>query len=389
MKRKLSLFIVFALVFCLFAPKVCAAAQQAAGGDKVVEVEGYAAIRDGNKSAARQAAEREAYRSALEQGIGAYVEGVTEVKNFEVVKDKIFSRTEGIVKDLKVNREWVDEDDVLHITATCRVAVAALDGVLGPAVIDMLGNPRVLILIDERIDNIPVFLSTTEGEVLKVFEKAGYQLINAQQDQSLKGIDIDAARHSQDPALLREIARTCRAEILVSGKAYSSGFTRQRIEGISITGGRSTVQLQTALTDSAYMVGSDTIEAKTRGMNQEDVAIKGFQQAAPAAARSVVHKIAYQMVGGTSLGGRTVNVKIAEIPFRNARNLESALKDIDGVKEIYRRGYGKTNLGDNTLELDIVSDKTADEIADFLLDMDVDIERLGGASSIEGRSVGK
>jgi hypothetical protein len=283
----------------------------------------------------------------------------------------------------------VDEDGVLHISATCKVAVAALDGVLGPVVIDMLGNPRVLILIDERIDNIPVFLSTTEGEVLKVFERAGYQLINAQQDQSLKGIDLDAARHSQDPALLRDIARTCRAEILVSGRAYSSGFARQKIEGINMVGGRSTVQLQTALTDSAYMVGSDTIESKTIGLTQEDVAIKGFQQAAPSAARSVVHKIAYQMIGGTSLGGRTVNVKIADMPFRDARNLESALRDTDGVKEVYRRGYGKTNLGGNTLELDIVSDKTADEIADLLLDMGVDIERLGGTSSIEGRSTGK
>jgi hypothetical protein len=97
MKRGLPLFLVFVFAFCVLgsahdawgaSKKGGAPARQAASGsEKVVEVEGYAAIRDGNKSAARQAAEREAYRSALEKGIGAYVEGITEVKNFEVVKD--------------------------------------------------------------------------------------------------------------------------------------------------------------------------------------------------------------------------------------------------------------------------------------------------------------
>jgi hypothetical protein len=388
MKSRLPIFLVcFVFLFCIFAPAKVSAQQAASDSEKIVEVEGCAAIRDGDESAARQAAEREACRSALEKGIEFYVEGITKIKNFEDIKDKIFSQAEGIVKDLKVNREWVDEGGVLHISATCRVALAALDDVLGPAVVDMLGNPRVLIFIHEWIDDATVFFSTTEGEVLKVFEKAGYRVIDQTQlDQSLK--EIDAAQYSQ-PAFLHDLARLCRAEILISGRAYSRVSSRQKIQGINFVGVRSTVQLEGVLTDSAYIVGLDTADAKTIGVTLNDAAINGFRKAAPTAARNIVHKIAYQMIRGTLLGGRTVNVKIANMLFQDARTLENALKNVDGVKAVCRRGYGKTDLGDKTLELDVVSDKTTNEIAEVLLDMGVDIEQLGGAPSIEGRTVSK
>ena len=44
-------------------------------------------------------------REALEKVLGAYVTGITEMKNFEVVKDKVFSQSQGIVKRMDIQRE--------------------------------------------------------------------------------------------------------------------------------------------------------------------------------------------------------------------------------------------------------------------------------------------
>ena len=185
-----------------------AAPKPAAGKFITVEAEGYAPIVDGAKNKAREDAKRSVMREALEKALGAYVTGITEMKNFEVVKDKVFSQSQGIVKRMDIQREWEDSDGLLHLSAVCDVAEAALDGVLGPAVIDALGNPRIMVLLDERIGDKPSFLSTAESEVLRVFEKAGYLLVDATQAGTLKDIDLAAARSADDPEKLREIAIT-------------------------------------------------------------------------------------------------------------------------------------------------------------------------------------
>ena len=73
------------------------------------------------------------------------------MKDFQVVKDKVFSQSQGLVKSFEITREW-QEDGIYYIEADCKVSSAALDGVLGPVVIDMLGNPRVMVLVDESIE---------------------------------------------------------------------------------------------------------------------------------------------------------------------------------------------------------------------------------------------
>ena len=373
-----------ALCAPLFSPLESYAAASSQADLITVEAEGFAPIGSGGKNAAREAARRSAYRDALEKALGATVQGVTEMKNYEVVRDKVFSQTQGIVKNFDILREWEDDDGVFYISALCKVSFAALDGVLGPAVLDALGNPRVMVLIDERIGDTQSFLSTTEGEVLRVFEKAGYFLVDPGQSELLKGIDLDAARRSGNPDQMRDLARTFRADVLIFGKAYASAFTRQRINGVNMYGGRSTVQLRAVLSNSAQMLGSDTIEEKTIGLTQEDGAIKGFKTAASISGKSLVHKIAYSLVSGSAGGipGRTVNVKVMDIDFRAARALKDFLDGVDGVTGTYQRSYRN-----KTLELDVTSDKTAEDVAGLLSDQGIDIEDITSAT-VEGRAAG-
>ena len=68
-------------------------------------------------------------------------------------------------------------------------------------------------MLDERIGDKPSFLSTAESEVLRVFEKVGYLLVDPTQAGTLKDIDLAAARSSGDPEKLREIARDFQADV--------------------------------------------------------------------------------------------------------------------------------------------------------------------------------
>lgn len=267
------------------------------------------------------------------------------------------------------------------LTARCAVAPATLDDVLGPAVLDALGNPRVMALIDERIGEDTPFISTAEGEVLKVFEKAGYLLVDPGQAKLLKDIDYEALRQSGSPEQLRDLARTFKADVLISGKAYAIRQSGGKKAGVTLHGVKGTVQLRAVLSNSAYMLGSEAVEANDVGTTVEQGAIRAFQKSAPQAAKSLIYKTAYALISGSTGGipGRTVSVKVAEIDFRNARALQDTLKGTDGVSGVYQRGYRQ-----KVLEIDIVSEKTAEELADLLADNEIDIEDIT-SSTVEGR----
>ena len=98
------------------------AAKEAPPKDIEVDVEGLAPVTGGDKAKARNEAKRQAYREALEKGIGAYVEGITEMKDFAVVKDKVFSQAQGLVTDFKVLDESTGEDGIFHLRARCKVS---------------------------------------------------------------------------------------------------------------------------------------------------------------------------------------------------------------------------------------------------------------------------
>ena len=341
----------------------------------VSDAAGYAPIRDGNKNQARDEAKLEAYRDALEKALGAVITGVTEMENYAVVRDKVFSQTTGIVKSLDIVREW-EEDGLLLIEAICKVSVAALDGVLGPAVLDAIGHPRIMVLIDERIGDKTPFISFTEAEALRIFEKAGYLLVDPDQARAL--ISIDPASAYDDPAKIMDAARTLRADVIILGRAYAAAFQTGRVEGITMHGVSGTVQLKAVLTKTAYSITSQTVEAstgRTPALSVETGAERCFKEATPKAAATVVNKIAYALVSGaTGIPGGTVNVRITGVTFAISESILDGLGGLAGRSGgVYDRG-----LNNGLFEIDVVSENSVRTVASFLSESGINITGIDG-----------
>ncbi len=66
--------------------------------DRTIETEGVSQI-------SREDAIRQAQRSAVEEAVGVFIQSRTEIENFELKKDKIFSRTQGYIKRFAVLKE--------------------------------------------------------------------------------------------------------------------------------------------------------------------------------------------------------------------------------------------------------------------------------------------
>ena len=369
---------IFAALLCLtlfLSPLEVYATQ-----DIAVEAEGQAPIINGDKARARDEAKRQAYRDALEKGIGAYVEGITEMKDFQVVRDKVFSQSQGLVTDFKVISETVEDGDVFILKASCKVSVKKLDGVLGPIVIDALGNPRVMVVVDENIGGERPFLSTVEGETLRLFEKAGYLLVDPEQAKRLNQREYELARDSGDMGRLQELAKHFDADVLIYGRAQALPTSEQRAEGIKLFAVLSQLQLKAILTQTAYVVGTEKFEHKDKGTSVQGPAVKGLTVCAHQASLALVHKVAYSLVSGSAGGipGRTVKLRISEVSFGDARKIKGALEESRGVTAVYQRAYNNRKL-----ELDVNTEGDAEELAIRLDELGVEITGLT-ANTVEG-----
>ncbi|RYX98332.1 hypothetical protein EON78_05250, partial [bacterium] len=67
--------------------------------DQTITVQGSAELEGSNKDAAQKKALSDAFRNAVEKGLGVYVKSQSEVQNFELKKDEILTRAEGYVTE--------------------------------------------------------------------------------------------------------------------------------------------------------------------------------------------------------------------------------------------------------------------------------------------------
>lgn len=388
--RKLTLIILCLMIICSFClcPANAAKKKSTKKSSKssvqtqsvkliTVQAEGTAPVIDGRRGEAKQAAMHELRRDALDKAIGSYVASVTKIENYQVVSDKVFSQVNGLVKKIQAVHEWVDENEMLHVTAECGVAEKALDGVLGPAVIDALGNPRILIMIDNP---------TVQSVVRQVFEKAGYMIINRERAEKLQEIDADYARAMNDPAKLREVAKDAHAEVLVMGSGSARQLMVQSIYGQKIYKVASSVRLEAVLADTSESIGFfdaswQPSSYKQASFSYSEGAGRGLNYCANKVANEMVNKIAYALTSGKagSIPGRTVNVLFTNMDFGAFRTTKDKLLSTSGINSVEQRKFANGEL-----QADIVLDKTTEDLAGILFDMGYEITGMSG-SFIEAR----
>lgn len=117
--------------------------------DQSVTAVGRAEVAGSNRDGARSTALANAFREAVEKGVGVWIQSQTEVKDATLVQDKILTRAEGYVTDHEIVKEKV-EDGVLTVTIRASVAVdkigADIKSLVGRVSLAM-GNPSIAFVL--------------------------------------------------------------------------------------------------------------------------------------------------------------------------------------------------------------------------------------------------
>lgn len=150
-----------------------------------VTAKGMSFFEAGREVVAREKALDEAKRAAIEQAVGTLVESRTVVEDFQVVKDQIFSRTAGYLKNLNVLEEKKSDLGTYEVTIEAEVEIADLVSDMDRfnRILGWQKNPRVAIVLEPGL----------AGEYLAAGRKTAGLLTNKLKADGLKVFNYDGA----------------------------------------------------------------------------------------------------------------------------------------------------------------------------------------------------
>jgi len=242
---------------------------------KVVKVtaEGYS----------REDALKQALRKAVEQGAGVQISAHSNVENFALIRDTIYSRAAGLVTEYKVLREAEGAGGTWEVTIEATVRPSTVARMWGEVqnVLDQIGRPRIMVWIDEKIDGHLQEESIVENRIEQLFLKAGFDLVERKAVEDLKRREAADARDEQDAAKLARLAKDAGAHILVRGLASADRAGLRDIYGVPAAFYNCSVQAKIYYTDTGRLLVSESIPARERG-------VRSHHDYSPQAARAAL-----------------------------------------------------------------------------------------------------
>ncbi|MCJ7618354.1 MAG: hypothetical protein MUO43_17645 [Desulfobacterales bacterium] len=176
-------------------------------GDIVILAEGY--------GSSKQDALLKAKREAIKIAISTVLISQTEIRNFEVKKDIILSRTKGSVKKYDILREEKQPDDVFYLKIKAVVSLASIKEDLAALkiLLESMDKPRMMVMIEE--DG-----KSAETAILDYLTEKEFELVDASVVAALMQKEDSLIKHATegDPAAAAKIG----AEYVIIGKVTKS-----------------------------------------------------------------------------------------------------------------------------------------------------------------------
>lgn len=238
-----------------------------------------------------QSAIQDALRHALEKGGGAEISSHSQVANFELIRDTIYARSEGIVSDYKVLEKGEGAGGVYFAKIVAKVNKSAIATSWGEVqnVLDQVGRPGIAINILERIDGIVQDSSILESQLENRLLKAGFNVYARQQLEEIARKEGDAAALANNVAKMAAIAKDFGTQIFISGTAQANAAGVHEVAGQPTAMYNGDAMIKMYHTDTAQMLASESL-ANWRG------GARGFHTLSPQAGKKALENSGQELV---------------------------------------------------------------------------------------------
>ena len=323
--------------------------QTAAESRKVkVTAEGYS----------RDDALKQALRKALEQGAGVQIASHSQVRDFVLIRDTIYSKASGIVSDYTILKEQEVAGGTWEVTIEAIVRPDAVAHAWGEVqnVLDQIGRPKIMVWIDEQIDGRLQDESIVASRIEELFLKAGFDLVAQKGLEDLRRREGADAADEKDAAKLARLAKDAGAHILIRGSANADRAGLRNVYGAKVAFYNCSVQAQIYYTDTAKLLVSESIPTRERGLRSQHefnpqaaraalVAAtfpESDQRREPALATRLYESVMEQWSTLISAGG-SIELEVDRIDFSTFVKIKKALSSIERIKSVdgdFTKGAG-------------------------------------------------
>jgi len=370
-KNILTFLTVISFVFCV----VVFAQNYNTPPTQQVQSIGLGGIMYNDVGAARDRAIDDALRKAVEQTLGTYIDAQTKVENFMVVEDRILNWSRGYVKNYNILSEGkkTPESYEVVIQATVDMTNLANDANAVQNLLQSMGNPRLMILIDEqnvgevstRYHYFQVNMTASETAMINKFIEKQFGVVDPMTVRQNKERDTILSAINGDTQAAKSIANALEAEIVITGKAIAKVAT-----GINLGGMKScqaNINARVIDADVGTIIATGSKHAAYPHIDEVTGGTMAIEKAANALADELITKI-LEKWRSRFYNLNDVKLIISGLnSFTEASNFKNALQfTARGVKNVFQR-----NVSGGTAEFDIQISGNAEQLARELDQRDI------------------
>jgi hypothetical protein len=336
--------------------------------------QGVGVIVDNNTSGARDQAVQDALRMAVEQAAGIMVASETMVQNYEVLRDQIYSKSQGYIRNFQITDEKV-EGSLYKVTVQASVSEGNLkDDLMALGLLIARKNkPRIMIMVAEQNVGMHYYsfwwgvkaghadIGIAENTLMEILAQKGFNVV----DHAVKAKDVKLANPYQIESLSDEAVQTIGnlfdAEVVIYGKALAK--LAGSVMGTSMKSAQADISLRAVNTDNGQVIAAASHHAAAVHPSEVTAGANALKIATESIADQLVAQISDRWNSDLSSGGMIqLTVSGADTYRHLVEFKETVQKQIRGVSGLHQRDYA---AGVATIDLTatISTQRLADEIA--------------------------
>ncbi len=327
--------------------------------DGWVTVTGIAAIQSGNLGLAKDEALKDAKRVAVQEVLGSVVSARSDVKNFQLVKQTVTSKSEGMIETFEILSSSAVSDAEYNVKIKAKVSMALINQTIEEVVASQ-GKPRMMVLVDESFNGKPDTNKVAQTEIEAQFISAGFPFVDRATVEKIVKKNrkkISEALGGNNSAA-RELGVDAGAEIILVGSS--------RVKEAGKVGGSQLISVQADLNVRVIDINTGKILTadQQHGAYPHINAESGGVQAVKKAVTPIREKLVSDIVSLWDINrGSTIALLVTGLDYEKLMVLRGELTEkVRGVKAVNPKGSaGKA------AKLEVEFEGSSFDLADRLL----------------------
>jgi hypothetical protein len=358
-------------LFILFIIPITSISRATETTTQTIIIYGESPIYDDKVVPARQRALEDAFRNAVRKILGTMVTAESYTQNAISIDDSIVTKAKGYIKTYEILEEQKDEEAIfLKVNVVVSVEPIKDELTAMKILIESMGNPRIILLIDEEWQET-VRNSYAAEQLTKALTSKGFNIVdpfstgnltekeimNAFETGNFKGLDSDKLQ----------------ADILMMGKGRVENVTT--VETTGLIGCIVNLDIKVIRIESGKIVTEQSVRINGVGANRESAYKDAFSKAGENISGLLIDEIT-KVWGASLLNGRDINLEISVNDYKKLKDFKRRVSQLFGVRQVNQQ-YFKDNKALFLLRFTGSAQTLADIISTtYFMDIQVKITEL-------------